>query len=137
MAFADRYFYPPKGSLTRNVVKLFGKVVTSTGGAISSQSCDGFSVALTDSEAGRYTISLEDTYADFGGCLVTLEEADDAAVTTAEGIQTCVRNVDVTAADTPQFYVQFLRSDTAADADIADGLTFYLEITLLQAPRPS
>jgi len=136
MAFADRYYYPPKGSLTRNVVKLYGKVVTSTGGAISSQSCDGFSVALTDSEAGRYTVTLEDQYADFAGCNVTLEEADDAAVTIAEGIQTFVRNIDVTA-DTPLFYVQFVRSDTAADADIADGLTFYLEITLLQAPRPS
>lgn len=138
MGFADRYFYPGAKTLTRETVKLYGKAVIGASGAITSQVCDGFSLTLTDSEAGRYTVSLEDTYSDLLGCGVTVQEADDAAVTATEGLIAFVRNVDVADATTPQFYVQFVGTDgNASDADVGSGHTIFLEITLLRAPRPS
>lgn len=112
------------------IVKLFGKVVTSTSGTISSQVCKGFSVAKTSSETGRYTVSLDDKYTSLRGCSVALVGAADAAYTTANGLNSFLRGVDVSNATAPLFYVQFARTDTGADAEVIDGAEFYIEITL-------
>ena len=111
------------------IVKLFGKVVTSTSGTISSQVSKGFTVTKTGSETGRYTVTLDDKYNSLRGCSVALVGAADAAYTTANGLNSFLRGVDVGAA-TPLFYIQFARTDTGADAEVIDGAEFYIEITL-------
>lgn len=125
---ANRMFRSEFYTLNPKVVKLFGSVTVGSSGAISSQSCKGFSVALTDSETGRYTVTLADTYNAFLGCQVTPVVATDAAIGTSAGFIATVRNVSV-ADSTPTFDIQF--SDAAgADADPASGVVFYLEISL-------
>jgi len=127
---ANRLFKRDAGTLEAGIVKLYGSVVTSTSGTVASTSCKGFTVAKTASEAGRYTVTLTDTYTAFKGCHVTLVGAADAAFTTAKGLVPIVRNVSV-ADSTPTFDVQFVDADgSAADAEVPDGAEFYLEITL-------
>ena len=117
-------------TLEAGVVKLYGKVVTTTSGTVGSTSCKGFSVAKTGSETGRYTVTLSDSYQGFLGCQVTLVGAADAAYTSAKGLVAFVRNVSV-ADSTPTFQIQFCDPDgSAADAEVEDAAEFYLEITL-------
>lgn len=111
------------------IVKLFAKVVTSTGGTIASQVSKGLTVAKTGSEVGRYTVTLADKYSSLVGCSVALVGAADAAYTTANGLNSFLRNVDV-AGSTPSFDVQFARTDTGADAEVIDAAEFYIEVTL-------
>lgn len=111
------------------VVKLFAKVVTSTGGDIASQVSKGLTVAKTGSETGRYTLTLDDKYSSLLGCSVTLEGTADAAYTTAAGLNTFIRG-EAVSASTPLLYVQFARTDTGADAEVIDGAEFMIELTL-------
>jgi hypothetical protein len=110
------------------IVKLFAKVVTSTGGAIASQVAKGLSVAKASGEAGRYTVTLSDKYSSLSGVSVALVGATDAAYTTAAGLGWFLRNVDV--ASGPTFDIQFYRTDTGADAEVIDAAEFYIEVTL-------
>lgn len=126
---ADRYFKDHVKTLEGSIIKLFGKVVTTTGGAIGSQDSKGFTVSKTGSEVGRYTITLEDKYTSLRGMTVALQGAADAAYTTANGIGWFVRGVDVAAA-TPLLYLQFYRTDTGADAEVIDAAEFYIELSL-------
>lgn len=129
---SDRYFQQLRGSLDREVVKLFGSVTFTTSGAIASQDCLGFSVAKTGSEAGRYTVTLEDQYNRFMGVSTCLEEAADAAITATEGfIQNIVRNVAMTS---KTFDIQLVQV-SAADAEPASGNVLHIEITLGRTAR--
>ena len=122
---ANRNFYPHGGSLSREIKKLYGNVTVGASGAVSASTAKGFSVALTDSEAGRYTVTLEDAYNAFRGCNVTVVQADDSAITAAYA---GVRNVDVSASS-KSFDIQFV-DEAFADADLASGDQFYIEIVL-------
>lgn len=111
-----------------NIVKLYGEFTVGASGAISSSSCQGFSVALTDSEAGRYTVTLNDAYYSLKGCSVTLVGPADAALTDAGGVISFIRNDDVNGAKT--FDLQFASNVDLADADVQSGAKVLLEITL-------
>ena len=126
---ANRYFKDHVKTLEGGAVKLFGKVVTTTSGTIGSQTSKGFTVTKTESETGRYTVTLEDKYSSLLGLTVALQGAADAAYTTANGLGWFVRGVDVSAS-TPLFYIQFYRTDTGADAEVIDAAEFYIEVTL-------
>lgn len=126
---ANRYFKGDVKTLEGGIVKLFGKVVTTTSGTIGSQVSKGFTVTKTGSEAGRYTVTLEDKYTSLRGCSVALQGAADTAYTTAAGLGWFVRGVDVGAA-TPLLYIQFYRTDTGADAEVINSAEFYIELTL-------
>jgi len=120
---ANRTFYQHRGSLSREIVKLYGSVTVGAAGAVSSQSCKGFSVALTDSETGRYTVTLEDAYNAFRGAHVCVEGADDAALTVLFG---GVRNVDVAGKSLDLQMVGAIGTDT----DPASGDVLHIELTL-------
>ena len=92
---ANRYFTQFAYTLEKGIVKLFGKVTTSTGGAIASQDCKGFSVAKTASEAGRYTVTLEDKYFDLRAANVMVEGAADTVYTADKGLIPMLRGVNV------------------------------------------
>lgn len=126
---ANRLYKGECRYLESGIVKLYGKVVTSTSGTISTSSCKGFSIAKTGSETGRYTITLSDKYTALRGVSVVVQGAADAAYTTAKGLNYFVRGVDVDAS-TPLLYLQFNRTDTAADAELEDSAEFYIELTL-------
>lgn len=125
---ADRNFKDEVRTLESAVVELYGQVTFGSSGAISSQACQGFSVAQTAAETGRYTVTLEDSYNSFKGCQVTLEAAADAALTTADGNWAVVRNVSVGTSGGGTFDVQLVRTDTGADADPTSGTVMHLAI---------
>lgn len=126
---ASRQFQQFQYSLERGVVKLFATVVTSTSGAIASSDAMGMAVTKVGSEAGRYKLTLQDAYQRMLSCSVMVSGASDAAYTTAKGIQAIVRNVAVSGA-TPALEVQLVRTDTGADAEVEDGATIWIEVTL-------
>lgn len=117
-------------SLEKGVVKLFATIVTSTSGTISSSDMLGGSVAKVGSEAGRYRITLSGSYQRLLSASVMVSGAADAAYTTAKGVQAIVRNVDVSNASTPVLDIQLIRTDTAADAEVEDGASIFIELTL-------
>ena len=125
---ANRYFKGECKTLEGGVIKLYGKFVTTTSGTIGSQSCKGFSVAKTGSEAGRYTVSLEDQYMALLMVNAIVVGAADTAYTTTKGLIPLLRNVDVTDS-TPGFDLQFVQS-SLADAELLDAAEVYIEITL-------
>lgn len=125
---ANRYFKGDAKTLEGGVVKLFGKFVTTTSGTIGSQSCKGFSVSKTASEAGRYTVLLEDQYMALLSVNAIVVGAADAAYTGTKGLIPFLRNVNVTDA-TPGFDLQFAQS-SLADAELLDAAEVYIEITL-------
>lgn len=106
------------------LVLLTGVVTMGASGAIASQDCVGFTVAQTDSEDGRYTITLANKFLKlmYGHAVVELS-ADTAAVQ-AKGIACALRNVAPT---TPSMDLQFTIVPTAAaagaDADPEDSST--------------
>lgn len=123
---ANRNFKDRVKTLESEIVKLFGKLTFGATGAITDAS-KGFSVVKTATKTGRYTVTLEDSYSEFKGCHVTMEGPDDAAATTADGYWTFVRNVDVAS---KTFDIQFVRTDTGADANPTSANIAHLEITL-------
>lgn len=130
---ANRYFKQFQHTLEKGVVELYGQVTFGSSGAISSQSCVGFSVAQTDSETGRYTVTLEDSYPKLLFCDVVLEGAADAAYTQDAGLGYLLRNVDVTSSKT--FDIQLVDGGTVgsasqSDADPEDGAVAYIAIKL-------
>lgn len=110
------------------IVKLYGEMTIGSAGAISSSQCQGFSIALTDSEAGRYTVTLNDSYYAMKGCQISLVGPADAAITSAGGIISFVRNDDVNGAKT--FDIQFASNVDLVDADLESGIRVLMEITL-------
>jgi CheY-like chemotaxis protein len=77
---------------------------------------------LTASEAGRYTITLGRAVAALSGAVVTLIGPDDTAMTDAKGTQWLIRAE--TLSTDGVVYLQFIDSDSAADADVQDGARF-------------
>jgi hypothetical protein len=125
---ANRYFQQFSMTPMHGVVKLYGKVTTTTGGTIGSSSLTYGSIAKTATETGRYTVTLEDSYVDFVNCSVIVQGSTDAAYTTTAGLIAYVRNVSVNDS-TPTFQIQFA-DNALADAELADGAIFYFEVTL-------
>jgi hypothetical protein len=129
---ASHAFVEGAKSLTRGTVTLYGSVTLGSSGAISSSVCNGFSIAKTASETGRYTVTLAQAYPALLGVACLIEGAIDAAYTTAKGQWNgLVRNVAVSTART--FDIQMQRTDTGADAEIEDGLSFSIAITLMNS----
>ena len=128
MAVFARKLQTPKGTVTNGVITLYGKVVTGSSGDISSSSCDGFSVVKTDSETGRYTITLDGTVTEILYVGTTILGADDTAYTDAKGITTIIRDNDVSTDGT--FELQFLRNTTNADTEIVNDMSFFIRIDL-------
>lgn len=122
---SNRMYYPVRGSLNREMVLLFGNVVTSTNGAIASQVCKGFTVARTGT--GVYTITLDDTYA---ALLHGLSSAR-GSVTAGKGQ---ISNVTAVNLATKTITVTFYRPDTQAAADVTDGNTVVFTLILSRVP---
>ncbi len=126
---ANRYFKEVAKALEAGVIKLYGKVVSTTSGTVGSSTTKGFVVTKTATKTGRYTVTLQDTYMALLGVSVVLVGPDDSAYTTAKGLGWFVRNVSIADA-TPTFDIQFYRTDTGADAEVMDSVEFYVEVTL-------
>jgi hypothetical protein len=126
---ASRMYQQFQGSLEKGVVKLFATVVTSTSGTIASSDMLGGSVAKVGGKAGRYRITLADAYQRLLSASVIVSGAADAAYTAAAGVTAIVRNVAVSGA-TPILDIQLCRNDTGADAEVIDGASIFIELSL-------
>lgn len=124
---ADRNFKRDIGTLDSGLVILHGTATFGASGAIVSQSCRGFSLATTDSEAGRYTVTLEDKYNELLNCMVSITGEDDTAFG-AVGLFAALRNVDM---DAKTFYIQLIELDgNLADTDPRSGDVMRVTIVL-------
>jgi hypothetical protein len=103
--------------ISDRLVILTGLVTLGAGGAISSQECNGFTVAKTGSEVGRYTVSLHNKFLQLEYGHAVVEGAADAAAAAAKGQVAQLRGVDVSGA-TPQLFVQLLTPSLAAGASV-------------------
>ena len=129
---ASRNFYRDDGTLTKGVVALYGKVVLGAAGVISSQQCDGFTVAKTAAEAGRYTITLQDKFIAVLNVGVNIVGATDAAYTGAKGqFFGLLRNIAVQTTST--FDVQLQTPTTQADAEAEDNVTLLVAFRFLNS----
>jgi len=128
---ANTSFQPIAGSKTNGVIKLYGQVTLGNSGAISSSSCDGFTIAKTASKTGRYTVTLGQNYNKLLGCSVQIIGPDDAAFTDAKGVDPKLRDNDVGGgANDGTFEIQFVDADSGADAEVQDSAVLLIEITL-------
>jgi hypothetical protein len=122
---ANRTFHAAK-SLDREVVKLYGVLTIGAVGAISSQDCNGFSVARTD--VGLWTITLQDRY----GALLGINSSHLHATTPSGASLEMVADNSAAAAKT--ITTKWVSDDavggTFAPIDPASGAKVYLEITL-------
>ncbi len=139
---ADRRFYEigggRGGTLTPGLVKLTGQVLLGASGAIATSAgaidCEGFTIAKTGGETGRYTLTLEDKYAKFRGGSVSILGADDAAYSNTAGRDYFWRNDNVTAGGAAKTVdLQFVDGATSADAEVPNNLTLYIELTLVNS----
>ena len=120
---ANRNFKPGAMTIEKGTIKLYGRVVIGTTGAIASQVSRGFLVALTTSP-GIYTITLEDKYTDLYGLVVNVTDA----VAAGEGKFAQITAEDVSGAKTIEFTM--VASDDGLAANVASGGILSLEITL-------
>lgn len=99
-----------------------GTVTITAAGAIGSQDgakLSGGTVTQTASEDGRYSIAFDRTYKRTKVIGATMVGPTDSAFPTTTGSSPKTRNKATTGFD-----VQFVREDTQADTDPADGTVF-------------
>ncbi len=122
---SSRYYKEGCQALEKGTVKLWGRFVVGASGAIASQDCKGFSVALNASP-GTYIATLEDT---FMGLLMFHANVIDA-VAAGEGkfAQITAEAVATKAAKTIGFTM--IATDDGLAADVASGGIVLIEITL-------
>ena len=119
---ANRNFKPGAMAIEKGLICLYGRVTIGAAGAVASQDCRGFSVALNASP-GVYDVTLEDSYT----ALYMVSSNVNDAVAAGEG-----KFVQITAEDVANGTLQFtvVASDDGAAANFASGAVLFLEITL-------
>lgn len=117
------------------LVILTGLALTTTSGTLSTvagaNDCEGFTVAKTAAEVGRYTVTLRNKFLKLQYAHCVVEGAADAAAGNAKGQVCQLRGVAVNAA-TPVLFFQILTPSLAAgpsvDVEVEDGarLRFFI-----------
>jgi hypothetical protein len=117
------------GSKTNGAVALFGTMTTSTSGTVSTSSVEGFTITKTATKTGRYTITLGQNYNKLLFANAVIVGPDDTAMTDAKGTQFVIRDNDVGAgANDGTFELQFIDSDSGADAELQDAAIIMITI---------
>jgi len=133
MAITKRnIMFPELGTPRPSSFVLFGTITIGAAGAVSTNSADypdGFTVAQTGSEDGRYTVTLQG-----GGVTkmvphVQMVDTTDTALPTTTGVNPFLRNVSASAGT---FDFQTYRTDTNADTDPASGSIFCITIYCME-----
>jgi hypothetical protein len=125
----------------QSMVKVCGRVTTSTSGTISATDVRGGAcvVTKTGGKTGRYTFTMvagQDfalTDLVFLHLGVTIFGPDDAAITNSKGIIPFIRDIDIgEGADDGTVEIQFVISTATgqADTELADSAGFTFELAL-------
>lgn len=131
MAFADdRGIFSNVVKTKKRIERVWQYVVTTTNGTIGSdldeKDC-GMSIALTASEAGRYTCTVWKGYKGIRAWGAGVLGPDDAAMTTAKGIIPVLRDVDIGGgANDGTVELQWCSNVDLADADVQDSAAFWV-----------
>lgn len=107
-------------SRTPKAQLLFGEITVGASGAVSSQDCDGFTVAK-EATAGQYTLTLDETFNKFLALDTTIIDATDVLFDT-------VLSEDVDGAKT--IVVQLWDADTPAATDATSGTVLKFAIAV-------
>jgi hypothetical protein len=124
---ANRFFSQFQYSLEKKVVNLFGQVAIGATGAptISAANSKGIT-SIARNSAGKYTITLQDSYNRFLGLAVTLKLSSGAPATSSSVVPV-VRSEDVGGAKT--VVVEFVDNAGAA-IELTNGVTLLLHVKL-------
>lgn len=116
-----------------NLVLLTGVAVTTTSGTLSTTTgendCEGFTVAKTGSETGRYTATISEKYRAIQYAHCVVEGAADAAAAAAKGQVCYLRNVSASGKTADfQICTPSLAAGTSVDVEVEDGakLRFFI-----------
>lgn len=118
----------------KKTVMLRTELLIGASGAITSQTAykdSGIIAVKTDSETGRYTLSINRGYGTIERKGYSLTVGDDAALTTAAGNWCTFRDNDIgVGAKDGTIELQCHRTDTGADANPTDGtkIEVWLEV---------
>lgn len=114
-----RRFWPFYGCFRPRTAILSGTFTIGASGAVSSQdgaALSGATVTQTGSEDGRYAVTFDREYKQISHVGATMVGPNDAAFPTTTGSDPKCRLLATTG-----FSIQFVRTDTQADADPASG----------------
>lgn len=110
---------PMEGTQTPRLIVLTGRFVTGVNGALSgTQTCKGFTIGAR-SAAGRYPITFQVKLKELHLTKAAVQIAGTAAYAALKSTGECIIRDFNGAAGTAT--LQFLRSDTFADADVQDN----------------
>lgn len=126
---ANRNFFPNALSLEIDHVHLYASIVVGDSGAVTSFAGKGIASVTKATEAGRYTIALEDSYNRLLDCAIQLVSAVASNPSTV-AVTSRVRSADVVNATAPLLVIQGYALDDGADANYADGANILVHITL-------
>lgn len=129
---ANRVWAKLLGSLTPGLVTLTGVVKLGAAGAVSSQACNGFSVA--HGGTGLYNITLEDSYNRLDSVTVTLVDTAPATTKASLFLPT-VASLTALDTGTKSLAVQGFRVDTMAAAVPNDTTQLRIVIVLKNSGR--
>jgi hypothetical protein len=127
---ANRSFHPFKGALEIDVAVLYGQFAVGASGAptLSAQASKGIKSVVRNS-AGKYTVTLQDSYAAFLWGAAQILDATNSDPT-AVGCTAKVNAASVSGA-TPTFVVTFYETATPfTPQDPRNGATVYLKLEL-------
>lgn len=129
MAHGD--LQPVEAPGSERLVTLTGSVVTTTGGTIGSQDCEGFTVAKVGSEAGRYRATLNNAFRALQYGDMKVVGAADAAAAAAKGQVCQLRNVSPTSRTVDfQLLTPSLAAGASVDVEPEDGATLLFIMVL-------
>jgi len=126
---ANRNFYPNALSLEIDHVHLYASIVIGASGAVTSSAGKGIASVTKETEAGRYTILLQDSYNKLLDCSIQLVSTAASNPSTV-AVTGRVRSEQVIHATAPSLVIQGYALDDGADADYASGATLLVHITL-------
>jgi hypothetical protein len=125
---ANHYNKQFQQSYEQGIVSLYGEILVGASGVITSSACKGFTIVKTATEVGRYTVTLNGKYSALKMCSVVTVGPADAALTSASGIISSVRNNAVSTAAT--FDIQMSSNVDLADAEATSGVILKIAIVL-------
>lgn len=130
MSLNRRPLFPGAKQLdTIEKVEVEHTIVTSTSGAISSQTSAKYSdmtAALHGSTAGLYTLTLGRSYTELLGFSLTIKGANTTYGNTAGREYFLLPSTDVTSQSAPNIAVQFIRNSDSAVAQVENGATIII-----------
>ncbi|HET7380736.1 MAG TPA: hypothetical protein VFJ24_11895 [Gaiellales bacterium] len=127
---ANRQYYKDWGTKLPGLVTLFIDFATTTNGAVGTIVSQSGIKSIVRQSAGRYLITLSDSYNNLKGADALVLVAHTNPYTAARAANAfIIRNASVSTISAPTFIVQFLNNSNA-DTDVEDAASVSINVTV-------